>query len=138
MEQRITAITLHVKDLAQSRRFYEALGWEAGLAVGDIVCFQMSGFALILFPNLEHEAGVTEPSRPGGMALAHNVRRREEVDRVIEQALAAGATLARPAQQAEWGGYSGYFADPDGHRWEVAWNPHWPLAEDGSLTLPRP
>lgn len=143
MEPRISLITLGVADLARSRRFYEdGLGWTPSPASQDAITFyQLGGMALALFGReaLAEDAHLAESgptSGFGGVTLAHNVRSREAVDALMAQAERAGARILKPAQEAFWGGYSGYFADPDGHPWEVCWNPHFPLAEDGSLRLP--
>jgi len=140
MEQRVSLITLGVADLARSREFYERLGWRRSMpGTEGIVFFQAGGMALALFPRsaLAKDAGVP-PEGQGfrGMTLAYNTRSREDVDTLLAEAQAAGGTLLKPAQEAFWGGYSGYFADPDGFLWEVAWNPAFPLAGDGSLRLP--
>jgi uncharacterized protein len=139
MEQRISLVTLGVSDLDRSRRFYEeGLGWRPGFASDEVVFFQAGGLVLALFPraDLAADAGLPGTERGGsGIALAHNVRTREEVDAVLAEAIAAGAAILRPAEDASWGGYSGYFADPDGHPWEVAWNPHWTIEADGSVRL---
>lgn len=142
MEQRLSLVTLGVTDLARSRRFYEAgLGWRASSASnGSIVFFQLGGLALALWDAaaLAEDAGLPADAvgGRGAIALAHNVRTQEEVDRVLAQAEAAGARPLRPAAATFWGGYTGYFADPDGHVWEVAWNPHFPLDAEGGLHLP--
>ena len=144
MEPRISVITLGVADLRRSRRFYEeGLGWRAS-ALGDenVVFFQAGGLVVALFGReaLADDANVrvtANESGFSGITLAHNVRDRAEVHRVLETAQRAGATILKPAQDAFWGGYHGYFADPDGHVWEVAWNPGFTLAEDGSVILPR-
>ncbi len=141
MEQRLTLVTLGVADLKRARRFYEkGLGWETASAKdADAVFFQIGGSVLGLYPRdalAEDACIVDEGSGFGGIALAYNVRTREEVDGVLAEAAEAGATILKPAENAFWGGYSGYFADPDGHPWEVAWNPHWTLGKDGSVTLP--
>ena len=141
MEQRLSIVTLGVADLDRSRAFYERLGWRrSGKAFDGVAFFRAGGgVVLALYPRhaLAEDAGVpAEGTGFGGITLAHNARSREEVDAVLAEAEAAGAGLLKPAQDVFWGGYSGYFADPDGHPWEVAWNPHFPLAEDGSLTLP--
>ncbi len=137
-EPRVSLITLGVADLARARAFYETgLGWRASPASqGDIVFFQMGGMALALFPRaaLAEDAGVADAG-PGAITLAHNVREPAEVDRLLALAEAAGARITRPAQAAFWGGRTGYFADPDGHLWEIAWNPHFALADDGALRL---
>ncbi|CUW39073.1 putative Glyoxalase/bleomycin resistance protein/dioxygenase [Magnetospirillum sp. XM-1] len=140
MEPRISLITLGVADLERARAFYERLGWRRKVAAAQgVAFFQMGGMALSLYPRAELAADARLPAEGGGFpgfALAYNTRSRDEVDRVLAEAVAAGATLLKPAEEAFWGGYSGYFADPDGFAWEVAWNPGFALAEDGSLTLP--
>ncbi|MBI4184404.1 MAG: VOC family protein [Proteobacteria bacterium] len=140
MEPRISLVTLGVADVARGRRFYERLGWRASKASTDEVAFfQLGGMALALWGRaaLAADARLADKGAgPGGVALAHNVRARAEVDAVLAEAEAAGGRLLRPAEDTPWGGYAGYFADPDGHPWEVAWNPHFPLAPDGSLRLP--
>jgi uncharacterized protein len=140
MEQRISIVTLGVSDLNRSREFYERLGWRRSMADNEgIVFFQAGGMALALYPReeLAKDANVS----PDGQGLnrdtlAHNARSRTEVDSVIEEAKAAGANILKSAQEAFWGGYSGYFSDPDGFLWEVAWNPFFPIAEDGSIRIP--
>lgn len=140
MEQRVSLITLGVSDLKRSREFYERLGWRRSMAKTEgIVFFQAGGIALALYPrpDLAKDANVA-PEGKGfrGITLAYNTRNRNEVDSVLKEAQAAGATVVKPAQEAFWGGYSGYFSDPDGFLWEVAWNPHFPIAEDGSIRVP--
>ncbi|WP_280897282.1 MULTISPECIES: VOC family protein [unclassified Streptomyces] len=139
MEQRITLITLGVSDLARSKAFYEALGWR-GQEVEETVFFQAGGLGLVLWSRdrLAVDCGL-EPSPPsgfGGIALAHNVRSEAEVDALLAKVVEAGGTLTKPAAVNEIGFYSSAFIDPDGHPWEVAYNPGFPLAEDGTLTLP--
>jgi uncharacterized protein len=140
MEQRFSLITLGVADLQRSRNFYEHLGWKPANAKADrIVFFQAGGMGLALYPRneLAKDANVS-PNGHGfiGITLAYNARTRDEVDSVLAQAEAAGAKLLKPAQETFWGGYDGYFADPDGFLWEVAWNPFFPIAEDGSIRIP--
>ena len=138
MDQRLSVVTLGVTDLARARAFYEALGWTTGAApADDVVFFQAGGMVLALWSRerLAEDSGVEDPGGWGGVTLAHNVDGSEAVDRVIEEARAAGATIAREPAATFWGGYSGAFADLDGHPWEVAHNPHWTLAEDGSVRL---
>ena len=140
MEQRVSLITLGVADLARSLRFYESLGWRRANDHAEVVFFQAGGLVLGLFARaaLATDAGLSEEgSGFRGIALAYNARSREEVDAVLAEATAAGAKLLKPAEDAFWGGYSGYFADPDGHLWEVAWNPDWTVLEDGSVRLHR-
>jgi uncharacterized protein len=140
MEQRISIITLGVADLNRSREFYERLGWRRSMPENEgIVFFQAGGMALALYPReeLAKDANVSADGHGFvGITLAFNARTRAEVDSVIEEAQAAGAKLLKPAQEAFWGGYSGYFSDPDGFLWEVAWNPFFAIAEDGSIQLP--
>ncbi len=139
MEQRISLVTLGVADIGRSRRFYEAgLGWRPGYVSEEVVFYQAGGMVLALFSRaaLAEDARLADSgSGFAGIALAHNVRAREEVDAVLAAAAVAGATSLKPAEDATWGGYSGYFADPDGHPWEVAWNPHWSVEADGSVRL---
>jgi uncharacterized protein len=137
MEQRISLVTLGVKDLAASRRFYvEGLGWKPVWENQQIIFFQTGGmiFALFLRDQLAEDFQ-TDPKTFGmsAMALGYNVRAKSEVDPFIKRAVNAGAKILKPARDASWGGYSGYFADPDGFAWEVAWNPAWPIAPDGSI-----
>ena len=130
MEQRISLVTLGVTDLARARAFYEALGWAGARQPDDEVCFfQAGGMVFGLWTAL---GGHGAP----GIELAHNVRSPEEVDAVLADAERAGATITRAAGPAFWGGYTGVFTDPDGHAWEVAHNPHWTFAADGSVILP--
>ncbi|MEH0980879.1 VOC family protein [Micromonospora sp. CPCC 205556] len=136
MEQRISLVTLGVADLPRARAFYEALGWR-GQEVEETVFFQAGGLALVLWgrEKLAADAGVPDTD-PGGMTLAQNVRSPAEVDDVLATAVRAGARLTRPAAETFYGGYAGCFTDPDGHVWEIAFNPGFPLADDGTLTLP--
>ncbi len=140
-EPRVSLITLGVEDLARARAFYQdGLGWKTSAATrGDIVFFQAGGLAIALYPRvrLAEDAGVTAGGEGfRGLALAHNVREPDDVAELLAIAEAAGGRIVKPAQDAFWGGRSGYFADPDGHLWEVAWNPHFRLAEDGAVELP--
>lgn len=140
MEQRLSLVTLGVSDLTRARRFYEeGLGWARANRHAEIVFYQLPGMVLALFGRaaLAEDANVVDDGGSfSGIALAYCTRDKAEVERVLVRAEAAGGTILKPAEQAFWGGYSGYFADPDGHPWEVAWNPEWPLAEDGSVRLP--
>jgi len=140
MDQRISILTLGVADLTRSRSFFERLGWRASSASSEaIVFFEAGGMALALYPRTElaKDANLA-PEGHGfsGITIAYNARTRAEVDAVLAQADAAGAKILKTAQEAFWGGYSGYFADPDNFAWEVAFNPHFQIAEDGSLLLP--
>lgn len=141
MEPIVHLVTLGVSDLARARAFYvQGLGWTESAAGNDQVAFlRTRGVVLGLYGRaaLAADAGVDEKgSGFRGVALAHNVPNRVDVDAVIAVAVAAGATLVKPAHDAFWGGRSGYVADPDGHLWEIAWNPGFPFAADGSLALP--
>jgi hypothetical protein len=138
--QRVTLITLGVADLDRARAFYAALGWTPAEATGSVVFYQMNGFVLDLFGLSDLAADQGRPDAAlgtGAMTLAQNFATEAEVDAAYAAALAAGATPLKAPQKVFWGGYSGYFADPDGHVWELAMNPFWPLAPDGSLTLPE-
>ncbi|EWT07173.1 glyoxalase [Intrasporangium chromatireducens Q5-1] len=139
MEQRISLITLGVSDLGGTRRFYEeGLGWERGNAHDDVAFYQLPGMVLALWDReaLAADAGVAlEPTGFAGITIAYNTRSRDEVDEVLRRFAAAGGTVTKPAVEAEWGGYSGYGADPDGHLWEVAWNPGWTVTDDGRTVL---
>jgi catechol 2,3-dioxygenase-like lactoylglutathione lyase family enzyme len=138
MEQRLSLITLGVADVAAAKAFYERLGWSVGMYVEDTAFFQVGGSIVTLWSRekLAEDSGVTDGGGWGGVTLAHNVRSTEEVDRVIEEARAAGARISREPATTFYGGYAGVFLDPDGHPWEVAHNPGFPLAEDGSISLP--
>ena len=139
MEQRLSLVTLGVADLERARRFYEdGLGWRRGNDHPEVVFYQLGGMVLALWSRdaLAQDAHLSGAgSGFSAIALAYCTRTREEVDAVLAAAEAAGAKILKPAEDAFWGGYSGYFADPDGHPWEVAWNPDWTLADDGSVRL---
>jgi uncharacterized protein len=140
VEQRVSLATLGVRDLRRARAFYEALGWSTRAGPDDdVVFFQAGGMVVALWDRarLAEDSGVADNGGWGGVTLAHNVRSPEEVDRVIGEAEAAGAEIPRHGAETFWGGYSGVFVDPDGHPWEVAHNPRWELAEDGSVILPE-
>jgi catechol 2,3-dioxygenase-like lactoylglutathione lyase family enzyme len=139
MEQRLSLITLGVRDLARARRFYEQLGWQTGAAPDDdVVFFQAGGTVVALWDRarLAEDSTVEDSGGWGGVTLAHNVRSPAEVDAVLAEAEAAGATIGRRGAPTFWGGYSGVVLDPDGHPWEVAHNPHWGFRPDGSIELP--
>jgi len=138
MDQRLSLVTLGVDDLARARAFYEeGLGWRAADAPEGVVFYQLPGMAFALWSRSELAADARTPvdGSFSGISLACNQRTEDDVDRVLAQAEAAGARILKPAVRAEWGGYSGYFADPDGHVWEVAFNPGWALADDGTVTV---
>jgi catechol 2,3-dioxygenase-like lactoylglutathione lyase family enzyme len=141
MEQRVSVVTLGVRDLDRASRFYHALGWKP--ATGDdedVVFFQAGGMVVALWDRtmLAEDSVVTDSGGWGGVTLAHNVRSPAEVDAVIEEARKAGATIGREPAGTFWGGYSGVFIDPDGHPWEIAHNPGWPLLADGSVSMVQP
>ena len=138
MEQRLSLVTLGVRDLARARRFYEAMGWRTGAGPDDdVVFFQAGGMIVALWgrSELAQDSAVEDGGGWGGVTLAYNVSSPEEVDAVIDEARAAGATIGREPDKTFWGGYSGVFLDPEGHPWEIAHNPHWTVGADGSTTL---
>jgi len=139
MDQRISLITLGVADLARARAFYEQLGWR-GQEVEETVFFQAGGMAVVLWSEdkLADDAGLPRESgqRFRGMSLAQNVRSAADVDAVVAAAEEAGAVVTQRPAATFYGGYAGYFTDPDGHAWEIAHNPGFRLADDGSLVLP--
>jgi catechol 2,3-dioxygenase-like lactoylglutathione lyase family enzyme len=138
VEQRLSLVTLGVRDLARARAFYEALGWKTGAKPeDDVVFFQSGGMIVALWgrDQLAEDSAVEDGGGWGGVTLAHNVRSPEEVDAVLAEAERAGARIARYGAKTFWGGYSGVFIDPDGHPWEVAHNPSWTIADDGSVHL---
>lgn len=140
MEQRVSIVTLGVSDLSRSREFYERLGWRPSKASNDaIVFFQAGCAALALYPRQElaQDANLAADSAGfRGFTLAYNARNREEVDSVLAEAERSGAVIVKPAQEAFWGGYSGYFSDPDGFLWEIAWNPFFSIEKDGAIRIP--
>jgi catechol 2,3-dioxygenase-like lactoylglutathione lyase family enzyme len=129
MEQRISLVTLGVRDLSRARRFYEALGWSGAHQPDDEVCFFQAG--AMVFGLWTALGGHGAP----GIELAYNVRSPAEVDAVLAEAVQAGATIVRAAARADWGGTTGAFADPDGYVWEVAHNPGWTLDPDGAIHI---
>jgi uncharacterized protein len=137
MEPRVSLVTLGVADVARARAFYEALGWEGETPDDDVIFFQAGGMVIALWSRakLAADSAVPDGGGWGGLTLAHNVRSPAEVDAVLAEAEAAGATIGRPGTPTEWGGYSGAFIDPDGHPWEVAHNPGWTIRDDGSTHL---
>lgn len=139
MDQRVSLITLGVRDLGVSRGFYESLGW-SGQETEETVFFQAGGMALVLWgrDKLAADSGISDTSDDGfgGVVLAHNTRSQAEVDAIIDVARAAGASVTREPAETFYGGYAGCFADPDGHIWEVAHNPGFTLDANGALILP--
>ncbi|HET8784422.1 MAG TPA: VOC family protein [Candidatus Limnocylindrales bacterium] len=143
MEPRVTLITLGVDDLDRAIAFYrDVVGWTpASVVEGDVAFFDLGGIVLALWGRaaLAADIGTTvsEPGASEAFALAYNARSRDEVDAIFATLSARGASIVKPPVGTEWGGYSGYFADPDGHHWEVAWNPSWPIREDGRIDFPK-
>jgi catechol 2,3-dioxygenase-like lactoylglutathione lyase family enzyme len=137
VQQRVSLVTLGVADVARARAFYEALGWSGESPDGEVVFFQAGCMILALWSRerLAEDSVVRDEGGWGGVTLAYNVESPAVVDRTLADAAAAGATIGRGGAPTFWGGYSGVFIDPDGHPWEVAHNPGWPLADDGSVRL---
>jgi uncharacterized protein len=139
LDPRISLVTLGVEDLARATAFYERLGWKKSSTSQDAVTFiQLKGTVLGLFSrqSLAEDAHVENtPKGFSGVTLAHNVASERGVDAVYKFALSCGATPVKAPEKVSWGGYSGYFADPDGHLWEVAYNPFFPLDKDGHIVL---
>jgi uncharacterized protein len=138
VEQRLSLITLGVRDLARAREFYEGLGWKSGAAPADDVVFFQAGCMIVALwgrDQLEEDTAIEDAGGWGGVTLAYNARPPKEVDEVIAQAERAGAHIARYGAETFWGGYSGVFVDPEGHPWEVAHNPNWTIDHDGSIHL---
>lgn len=141
MRQKLTLITLGVKDFERSLEFYQkGLGWQPSSASqDDVAFFPMNGIVLALYPRdkLAEDARINaEGSGFSGITLAYNTKSQEEVEEVLQSVEKLGATIIKKAEKVFWGGYSGYFADPDGHLWEVAWNPFWDFDEADNLVLP--
>jgi catechol 2,3-dioxygenase-like lactoylglutathione lyase family enzyme len=137
VEQRLSLVTLGVADVKRAREFYERLGWRRTGEGDDVAFFQAGGMVLAVWgrDELAKDSAVEDTGGWGGVTLAYNARSPDEVDAVIAEAEAAGATIGRRGAPTFWGGYSGVFLDPDGHPWEVAHNPHWTIADDGSVRL---
>lgn len=139
MEQRLAVISLQVADLARSRAFYAALGWRpVGPDMDDVAFIQLNGLVLSLYAHQARDARVEQPGSQAPsarIALGHNVRDRDDVDATLSRFQAAGGRVTRPAHDTDWGGRSSYVADPDGHLWEIAWNPFWPIDEAGGVTV---
>jgi catechol 2,3-dioxygenase-like lactoylglutathione lyase family enzyme len=140
MESRVSIITLGVSDLVRSRQFYEKIGFQVSSAsAGDIVFFKTGGAVFALYPReaLAEDAKLDSGgSGFRGFTLAHNVREKSDVAKFLEDARLAGGKILKPAQDVFWGGHSGYFSDPDGFLWEIAWNPHFTLDSRGAIQLP--
>lgn len=137
MERRVSVITLGYTDFERSRRFYDALGWAGPSPDGEVIFIQAGPMVVALWDRalLAADSEVDDTGGWGGITLAQNVRSPAEVDAVLLEAQAAGGTIRRAGGRTEWGGYNGIFHDPDGHAWEIAHNPIWTLADDGSVTL---
>jgi hypothetical protein len=137
MDQRLSLVTLGVADIDVARAFYEALGWTGQSPDGEVVFFQAGGMIVALWgrERLAEDSMVSDQGGWGGVTLAYNARSAGEVDQVLAEAASAGATIGRAGAPTVWGGYSGIFIDPDGHPWEVAHNPGWTIAADGSVRL---
>jgi predicted lactoylglutathione lyase len=139
VEQRVSLVTLGVSDYARAKAFYEALGWSVALDIEETAFFQANGAVLVLWARdkLAKDSAIADDgARWGGIILAHNVRSREEVDEVIDQARSNGAEITREPSETFYGGYAGVFRDLDGHPWEVAHNPGFGLDDDGHIVLP--
>ena len=138
MEQRLSLVTLGVRDLERARSFYVALGWTSGAAPADDAVFFQAGCMIVALwgrEQLAEDTVVEDSGGWGGITLAYNARSPSEVDAVLAEAEAAGAAIPRAGAETFWGGYSGVFVDPEGHAWEVAHNPNWSIGEDGSVSL---
>lgn len=135
----ITAITLGSKDLVKATAFYKALGYKPGFVSKEVVFFQLNSAVLSLYRQDMLSADLKTPKskapRPGGITLAINVASKKDVDRLFAKANKNGAKTLRAPHEAVWGGYTAYFADRDGHAWEVAWNPFWKLDKKGNIKL---
>jgi catechol 2,3-dioxygenase-like lactoylglutathione lyase family enzyme len=136
MEQRVSLVTLGVRDLTRALTFYETRGWK-GRVLDDVVFFQAGGMIVALWgrDQLAEDSSIADSGGWGGVTLAYNVASPAEVDAVLADAEAAGATIGRPGAETFWGGYSGIFIDPEGHPWEVAHNPFWTLSPNGDIHL---
>lgn len=139
MDQRLSIITLSVRDLKTSRAFYDSLGWKVAMEemTDNIVFYNMNGFVLGLYPekNFDEEIQQTEVAKGSRFTLAYNLGSQEEVDQILNDVEKLGGTIKQKAVKRDWGGYSGYFADPDGHHWEVAYNPYTLPKSDGSYNI---
>lgn len=138
MEQRLSVVTLGVVDLTRARKFYaDGLGWQPVFENQEIVFYQLNGvvFGTWLRHRLVAEAHLPDAAAVGAVTLSHNVRTREEVEPLLARAEAAGGRILTPPSSPSFGGYIGYVADPDGHAWEIAWNPAWPIGPDGGVTI---
>ncbi len=138
MQQQISVITLGIADLARSRRFYaDGFGWKPVLETPEIIFYQMNGLMLgtWLASALEADSQRKHATGPGGFALAHNVPAQHDVQPTLDHLALFGGTILRAADAPPHGGFRGYIADPDGHAWEIAWNPAWPISPEGYVTF---
>lgn len=137
MDQRVSVVTLGVRDLDRAVAFYQNLGWEPAASPEGVAFFQAGGLVVALWDRaaLEVDSSAEDSGGWGGVTLSYNVNSREEVDDVLSEAEAAGATIGRRGAGTFWGGYSGVFTDPEGHPWEVAHNPFWSVTEDGQTMV---
>ncbi|MGE0829287.1 MAG: VOC family protein [Hyphomonadaceae bacterium] len=144
LEQRLSLVTLGCADLARAKAFYkDVLGWRPFMEMDDIAFFDLGGLCFALWTEAGLRADMMREAAPGsgvfrGISLAHNLRSEAEVDSAFAKLEAAGVQILKPPHRADWGGYSGYFADPDGNAWELAFNPMWPIDADGRLRLSAP
>lgn len=137
MQHQVSVITLGITDIVRSKRFYtEGFGWKPVFENDEIVFYQMNGFVLGTWLKSALEADMKRPTSPapGAYSLAHNVSDPLDVTKVLERLAAFGGTVLRPADQPPHGGLRGYVSDPDGHTWEIAWNPQWPISAQGYVT----
>lgn len=137
MQQQLSVITLGIADLARSKRFYvDGFGWTPVFSSDEIVFYQMNGFVLGTWFKDALEQDMRQPANlaPGAYALAHNVQDPLQVTQLLTRLVEHGGRLLRAADQPPHGGLRGYVADPDGHPWEIAWNPHWPISPEGYVT----
>ena len=144
MEQRLSMITLGVADLGRAKAFYEdVVGWKAAPGPPEIAFFDLGGLVFSLYPHADLAKDRNTPlddsggSGYEGFALAHNARSKDEVDSIFAELKNKGATIVKQPEEVFWGGYSGYFSDPDGHCWEVAYNPYWTIGEDGRVSMTK-
>ena len=144
MEQRLSMITLGVADLERAVAFYEnVVGWKAAPSPPGIAFFDLGGLVFSLYPHddmakdMNAADGDSGDLAYQGFALAHNARSKEEVDSIFSRLKDTGATIVKEPEDVFWGGYSGYFSDPDGHSWEVAYNPHWVIRKDGRVSMTK-
>ncbi|MEE8515254.1 MAG: VOC family protein [Alphaproteobacteria bacterium] len=144
MEQRLSMITLGVADLPRAVAFYEnVIGWKAAPSPSEIAFFDLGGIVFSLYSQVDMAKDMNAAADDDGkfaskgFALAHNVRSKEDVDAIFSRLKDKGATIIKQPEEVFWGGYSGYFSDPDGHAWEVAYNPHWTIGKDGRISMTK-